>query len=225
MSKRDIDSNGKLIIHTMLHYSFYASVWEPTSSPDNKLRWVCKICMDPRPEESMAVVGAGSAPLACTSTQNYYIEIVDNGTRTLLNSLAVDTPVPDFNMDDGESPSQEPQIEYHPLEGWVPDVWDSSKSVARGGRHSAVDSGCSRSPSACRARSSECWFIPSWFSGSLSHTIFSNYLFPSPKTIHDTFFCEILCVPDFNNSDWILLISCTLTISNIPTFFCYLQAQ
>ena len=39
-------------------------------------------------------------------------------TRTLLNSLAVDTPVPDFNMDGGESPSQEPQIEYHPLEGW-----------------------------------------------------------------------------------------------------------
>ena len=110
--------------------------------------------------------------------------------------------------------------------GTVPDVWErSSKSVARGGRHSAVDSGCSRSPSAYRARSSECWFIPSWFPSSINHTIFSNYLFPSPKTIHDTFFCGILCVPDFNNSDWILLISCTLTISNIPTFFCHLQAQ
>lgn len=66
-------------------------------------------------EESTAAVSAGSAPTVSTRG---YMNMVDNATRTLLNSLSGDSLRADFHMGDDDGLSPDPQLDYPPLEGW-----------------------------------------------------------------------------------------------------------
>lgn len=63
----------------------------------------------------MEPASAGPMPAASSSS---YIELVDDATRALINSLAGEIPGADYDMGDVERQSPEPQSVYRPLEGW-----------------------------------------------------------------------------------------------------------